>query len=170
MKRVISLLAALASLTWADGGKVQFQRKAGAFNITLFSSPATVRAGRTDFSVMVQKTSDQSAVLDADVRLRFVQRNETAISSVSAPARHDQATNKLLYAAHVDLNATGKWRVEITVQTPRDSALVTGDLDVESPEPKILQYWPYFMILPVAAFLFLVNQRLKRRRRAANRR
>jgi hypothetical protein len=167
--RIVSVLALVTTLALADGGKVQFQRKAGTFNITLFSTPSPVRVGRTDFSVMVQSTHGPDAVLNADVRLHFVQREANSIAEVSAPARHEKATNKLLYAAQVDLNATGKWRVEISVQTPRDSALVTGDLDVLPPEPALLAHWPYFAALPVVAFLFVLNQRLKRRRRAVNR-
>jgi len=167
--QIISLLLLLARFAQGDGGKVQFQRQAGVFNITLFSAPSTVRAGRTDFSVMVQNTANQSPILDADVRLHFTQRNAGSIASVSAPARHDQATNKLLYAAQIDLNSTGRWRVEISVQTKQDSALVTGDLDVQPPEPPLLAHWPYFVALPVVALLFALNQLLKRRRRVVNR-
>jgi hypothetical protein len=167
--RIVSLLALAATLTHADGGKVQFQRKAGAFNITLFSTPSLVRVGRTDFSVMVQSSTSPDPLLNADVRLHFVKREANSIAAVSAPARREKATNRLLYAAQVDLNSTGKWRVEISVQTPGDSALVTGDVDVLPPEPPLLAHWPYFAALPVVAFLFVLNQRLKRRRRAANR-
>jgi hypothetical protein len=165
--RLISLLA-LASLAFADGGKVQFQRKAGAFNITLFSTPTPVRAGRADFSVMVQKSGTETPVLDADVRLHLIKR-EDSIKEVSALARHEQATNKLLYAAQVDLNATGKWRVEISVQTASGSALVTGEIEVLPPVPPLLAHWPYFAVLPVLAILFAFNQVLKRRR-VSNRR
>jgi hypothetical protein len=166
---MIALPMLAAAFAFADGGKIQFQRKAGAFNITLFSSPSPVRVGRTDFSVMVQNTASSDPILNADVRLHFVQRGANSIAEVSAPARHEKATNKLLYAAPVDLNSTGSWRVEVSVQTARDSALVTGDLDVLPPEPPLLAHWPYFAALPVVAFLFVLNQRLKRRRRAVNR-
>lgn len=148
---------------------MQFQRKAGAFNITLFSTPAKVRAGLADLSVMVQKNGTETPVLDADVRLHLIKREANAIAEVSAPARHDQATNKLLYAAHVFLNATGKWRVEISVLNATESAIVTGELNVLPPEPPLLEYWPYFAILPVMAILFVFNRVLRRRRqRAAN--
>jgi hypothetical protein len=162
--RIAYLLVLAAALAFADGGKVQLQRKAGAFNITLFSTPSPVRVGRTDFSVMVQNIAGSNPILDAGVTLHFVQRGPNSIAEVSAPARHEKATDKLLYAAPVDLNATGKWRVEIEVQTRRDSALVTGDLDVWPPEPPLLAHWPYFVALPVVALLFAFNQRLKRRR------
>jgi len=167
--QIVSLLVLATTPAFGDGGKVQFQRKAGAFDITLFSTPSPVRVGRTDFSVMVQNVASSDPLLNADVRLHFVQRGANSIAEVSAPARHDKATNKLLYAAQVDLNSTGKWRVEISVQTSRDSALVTGDLDVLPPEPPLLAHWPYFVALPVVALLFALNQRLKRRRGAAHR-
>ena len=82
----------------------------------------------------------------------------------SPPLGKRRGVSQLLYAAPVDLNATGKWRVEVEVQTARDSALVTGDLDVLPPEPPLLAHWPYFVALPVVALLFALNQRLKRRR------
>lgn len=154
----------LAVSLHADGGKVQFQRKAGAFNITLFSTESSVRVGRSDLSVMVQNATDQSPVLDADVRLHLTRRDANSIWTISAPARHEQATNKLLYAAQMDLNTPGQYRVEISVATKKESALVTGELEVLPPEPPLLAHWPYFVALPVVALLFALNQRLKRKR------
>jgi len=153
---------------FADGGKVIFQRKAGAFDITLFAAETPVRVGRADLSVMVQTSSTKTPVLDADVRLHLVRREATTIAEVSAPARHEQATNKLLYAAMIDLNTPGQYRAEIAVQTKTESALVTGDLEVLPPEPPLLAHWPYFVALPIVALLFVLNQRLKLKRRAAN--
>jgi hypothetical protein len=167
--RLMFVLSVLASSLWADGGKLQFQRKAGAFSITLFTSPSPVRAGRADLSVMVQNNAGQSPILDADVRLHLVRRETKSISEISAPARREQATNKLLYAAQMDLNAPGHYRVEISVQTKNESALVTGDLEVLPPEPPLLAHWPYFVALPVVALLFVLNQRLKQKRRAVSR-
>jgi hypothetical protein len=169
MVRTLVMFLALTCIVCADGGKIQFQRKAGAFNVTLFSTPSPVRVGRADFSVMVQNAADQSSILDADVRIHLVRHDSRSISEVSAPARHEQATNKLLYAAQMDLNTAAKYRVEISVQNSRDSALVTGDIDVLPPEPPLLAHWPYFAALPLVALLFAINQRLKRRRLAANR-
>jgi hypothetical protein len=163
------LLSVVACSVWADGGKVLFQSKAGAFNITLFSAESPVRVGKVDFSVMVQNNADQSPVLDADVRLHLVRREANSISSVSAPARHEKATNKLLYAALLDLNSPGPYRIEISVETKKEQALVTGNLEVLPPEPPILAHWPYFVALPVVALLFVLNQRLKLKRRAASR-
>ena len=158
----------LAASLYADGGKVLFQRKAGAFNITLFAAESPVRVGRPDLSVMVQSNNDQSPVLDANVQLRLVRHDANAITDITAPAKHDQATNKLLYAASLEVNTPGHYRTEISVQTKSESALVTGDLDVLAPEPPLLAHWPYFIALPIVVLLFVLNQRLKLKRRAAN--
>jgi len=167
--RLIFLFSVLVSTVWADGGKLQFQRKAGAFNISLFSAASPVRAGRADLSVMVQNSADQSPILDADVNLHLVRRDANSISAVSAPARHEHATNKLLYAAQMDLNSPGQYRVEISVQTKKESAIVTGALEVLPPEPPILAHWPYFVALPVVVILFMLNQWLKQKRRVVSR-
>lgn len=164
----IVCLALMASALYADGGKVLFQSKAGAFHITLFAAESPVRVGRVDLSVMVQNVADESPVLDADVRIHLTRRDSNSISSVSAPAKHEQATNKLLYAAIMDLNTPGQYRAEISVETKKENALVTGNLEVAGPEPPILAHWPYFVALPIVALLFALNQRLKRRRRVAN--
>jgi hypothetical protein len=169
MPAKIVFLSLIASCLYADGGKVLFQRKAGAFNITLFAAESPVRVGRDDLSVMVQNAADQSPVLDAQVSLRLVRREATSISDVSAPLKHEKATNKLLYAATMDLNTPGQYRAEISVETKKDSALVTGNVEVLAPEPPLLAHWPYFVALPVVALLFALNQWLKVKRRAANR-
>jgi hypothetical protein len=168
MLRRIVLLSLFAAGLYADGGKVLFQRKAGAFDITLFAAESPVRAGRADLSVMVQSTSDKTPVIDADVMLHLVRHDANLIAEVSAPARHEKATNKLLYAANVDLNTTGQYRVEISVQTKKESALVTGELEVLAPQPPILAHWPYFIALPIVVLLFALNQWLKLRRRVRN--
>jgi hypothetical protein len=166
--RVAMLLGALCSLALADGGKLLFQRKVGAFNISLFATPSPIRVGRVDLSVMVQTSAGQTPVLDADVRLHLVRREPDSISTITAPARHEQATNKLLYAAPLDLKSPGRYRTEISIQTKSDSAIVTGDLEVLPPEPPLLAYWPYFVALPLVALLFALNQRLKRKRRGVS--
>lgn len=166
MRLVLAFL--LAASLYADGGKVLFQRKAGAFNITLFAAESPVRVGKPDLSVMVQSSSDQSPVLDASVQLRLVRHDANAITDITAPAKHEQATNKLLYASTLDLNTPGRYRAEISVQTKKESALVTGDLDILPPEPPLLAHWPYFIALPIVVLLFVLNQRLKQKRRAVN--
>ncbi len=166
MRLALGLL--IATSLYADGGKVLFQRKAGAFNITLFAAESPVRVGKPDLSVMVQNNADQSPVLDANVQLRLIRRDANSIADITAPAKHENATNKLLYAATLDLNTPGHYRAEISVQTKKESALVTGELDVLEPEPPLLAHWPYFLALPIVVLLFVLNQRLKLKRRAAN--
>ena len=167
LRRTVWLLLCASSL-FADGGKVLLQRKDGPLSITLFAAESPVRVGKADLSVMVQNTADQSPVLDADVRLRLVRHDAGTISDVLAIAKHQNATNKLLYAAMLDVNNPGAYRVEISVETKKGNALVTGPLEVLPPEPPLLAHWPYFIALPIVVLLFVLNQRLKLKRRAAS--
>ena len=66
----IVCLALMASALYADGGKVLFQSKAGAFQHYAVCAESPVRVGKADLSVMVQNVADESPVLDADVRMR----------------------------------------------------------------------------------------------------
>lgn len=168
MKRGLLLLL-LPAILGADGGKVLFQRKAGAFDITLFATESPVRVGRSDLSVMIQDSATKNPILDAEVSIHLFRRETATITEISAPARHDQATNKLLYAAELNVSEPGNYRAEISVQTKTESALVTGDVEVAPPEPPLVAHWPYFALPLVFILLFVLNQRLKQRRRAANR-
>jgi hypothetical protein len=148
----------------ADGGKVQFQRQAGPFLITLFSDPSEVHVGRVDLSVLCQKSDDKSTILDAKVFLHLTKPGGAEIVEFTLPASHEAATNKTLYAAHLDLPTTGKWKVKVDTRRGSDEASVTGDLNVLPKEPVLVTYWPFFVIVPLIALLFAINRRLKRGR------
>ncbi len=92
---------------FADGGTLLFRKPAGPFVLTAFSSPAPLRVGRADLSIMVQKENDQSTVLDAVVSVRLKRSVGGTIVEIVAPATHARATNKLLYAANVTLPSAG---------------------------------------------------------------
>lgn len=148
----------------ADGGKVQLQKQAGPFLITVFSDPSEVRVGRVDLSVLCQKSEDKSAVLDAKVFLHLTKPGGAEIVEFTVPASHDAATNKTLYAAHLDLPAAGKWKVKVDVRRDGDEASVTGDLNVLPKQPLLVTYWPFFVLVPLIALLFAINRRLRRGR------
>jgi len=150
---------------WADGGAVLVQKQAGPFRITIFGPSADLRAGKTDISIMVQKSSDKSPVLDAKVNVRLRRTGPEGISEVYAPATHARATNKLLYAANVTIPSAGKWALSATVDAGQSNAEVASDLNVLEPEPAVEAYWPYFVTPLALVVLFLLNRRLKRNRR-----
>jgi hypothetical protein len=158
------LLLGGTHLLWADGGKVQLQKEAGPFLITLFSDPSEVRIGRVDLSVLCQKSGDKSTILDAKVFLHLTKPGGAEIVEFTLPASHEAATNKTLYAAHLDLPSPGKWKVKVDVRRGGDEASVSGDLNVLPKEPLLVSYWPFFVIVPLIALLFAINRRLRRGR------
>jgi hypothetical protein len=148
----------------ADGGKVQLQKQAGPFVITLFSDPSVPRVGRVDLSVLCQKSDDKSTVLDAKIFLHLRKPGGAEIVEFTLPANHESATNKTLYAAHLDLPSAGKWKVRVDARRGSDEASVTGDLNVLPKEPLLVTYWPFLVMPLLIALLFAFNRRLRRGR------
>lgn len=157
---------ALASgVLFADGGTLQFRKTAGPFVVTVFSEPVPVRAGKADLSVMVERASDQSSVQDGHVLLRLRKMESGNVVEIAAPATHERATNKLLYAAAVTLPSAGIWQMTVDVREKGESASATGELEVSAEEPPLIQHWPLFAIVPLMILFFVLNQWLKSRRR-----
>src|SRR5690348_13159534 len=103
LKQTRLLLALAPILLYGDGGTLVFKKQAGPLTISIFGSPQPLRVGRADLSVMVQQTNDRSTILDATVKLHLSRSAAGEISDIFAPATHANATNKLLYAARVNL-------------------------------------------------------------------
>lgn len=164
---LLLLLAVLAfgPLLRADGGGIVLQKRSGPFILTLFSDPSPVRVGRVDLSVMCQKADDNSPVLDATVLLHLRRPgNSNEIVEFTLPAKHENASNKLLYAAAVNLPSPGTWRVIVDVKRKETEASLMGSLPVLAKQVAIVAYWPFFIIVPLAALLFAINRRLRRGR------
>jgi hypothetical protein len=159
------LLLSGGQLLRADGGGVVLQKQAGPFLLTVFSDPSQVRVGRVDLSVLCQKSDGGGAtLLDAKVFLHLTKPGGAEIVEFTLPATHEAATNKTLYASHLDLPTPGKWKVKVDVRRGSEEASVTGDLNVLPKEPLLVTYWPFFVMLPLIALLFAVNRRLRKRR------
>jgi hypothetical protein len=152
-------------LLLADGGTVQFRGPAGPFEVTVFASPAPVRIGSTDLSVLIKKPATDATVLDADVSFHLVKSVDGKIIEVTTRATHDKATNKLLYAANTRIPANGSWRVDVLIKQGGTAAQLSGRMQVLPPQPPLEKYWAYFALLPLLAILFAISQRLKRQRR-----
>jgi hypothetical protein len=153
------------SLLRSDGGTLQFQKQIGSLIITVFSTPAPLRVGAADFSVMVQKAADHSSVLDADVKVALLRSTRDRVLEITAPAKRAQATNKLLYAAHINLPSTGAWRLAARVTEQGTQVEASGDVTVLPAEAPAKAYWPYFALIPMAVLMFALNQWLKSKRR-----
>jgi hypothetical protein len=164
LPRLLSLFCLLAAHMFADGGVIQFRRESGPFLVTLFTSPAPLRSGRGDLSVLVESAKDHQPVLDAAVSIELHQNGRPA---VIARATRAAATNKLLYAALPDIPTPGSWDVVISVAHGDTQVKVRGTLEILPALPAIVTYWPYFVAVPILIALFVLNQRLKARSHAA---
>lgn len=154
-----------AVLLFADGGTLVFRKPAGPFIVTAFSSPAPVRVGAADLSVMLQKAADRSTVLDARVAVHLLKSDGGKIVEIVVPATRAQSANKLLYAARATLPSAGQWRLDVLATALNESVTASGVLAVLPLQPPLMKYWPWIAIAPLALLLFLMNQWLKARRR-----
>jgi hypothetical protein len=144
---------------FADGGTVQFRRQAGPFWITLFTSPAPLRPGAVDLSVLLEAEATRQPLLDAVVQIAIRKDNRT----INLDATRAQATNKLLYASQADIPSPGRWDVNVVVDRNGQQGAAAGTLLVLDPLPPIFMYWPYFAVVPVFIVLFAIHQFLRHR-------
>jgi len=184
------LLTALAMMLTphvarGDGGIVQLHETRGPFSVTVFVSPEAVSGGLTDVSVLVQSQKNGDVVLDADVSLSLVPPEGVAMNEsdpfcgpsgggaalqsgnmmmhpLTGRATRGQASNKLLYAALLKLDAAGNWRLNVTVSRGSDSARFDCLLPVTTASAKLSGLWPYLAFPPIAIAAFAVNQKLRK--------
>src|SRR5262249_18954164 len=89
---VLIVMSLLTSISHADGGVVMCQRLSAPFDITLFVNEMPLRPGPADLSVLVERTNEHSAILDADV---FIELEHQAGTIIHAEAARRQARNEL---------------------------------------------------------------------------
>src|SRR5262249_8693772 len=94
------------------GGEVRLMEKAGPVVITVFRDATPLRVGPVDLSVMVQDRDSGRPILDAEVTVRLREHGAGG-PSILTQATRQNATNKLLYAALVDLPAPGLWELQV---------------------------------------------------------
>ena len=151
----------------ADGGTVQFRKSVGPFSITVFTTPSPLRSGPVDISLMIQSSDNQQPLLDCATEVQLRKEGEVSIRS---EATHGAAQNKLSYAAQVRVPKSGVWDLDVTIRRGDDSAKVSGAITVAASNPFLLVYWRSLAIPPILISLFALNQWLKRRRTAGQKR
>jgi hypothetical protein len=157
----------------------------GAFLVTVFVSPAPAYGGLADVSVLIQHRTSGEVILDADVGLAVDPPNglSTAPSEplcglpptgdafllpdiqdlqAIVPATRQQAANKLLYAAGLNLNAAGYWRLHVYVSRGSDREHFDCLLPVAGTSAYLSGLWLYLAFPPIVIAAFAINQRLRR--------
>jgi hypothetical protein len=157
-----SLIPHPSSLARADGGAVRLRERAGAYQVTIFTSPTPLRAGLVDVSVLVQDAATGECLPQARVILRLTSRATGDV--LESPATVEAATNKLLRAAAFQLPQAGRWDVEAAIDGPCGRANVRLEIEAQEPSPRWLGYWPWFSWPAGAVALFAVHEMLARRR------
>jgi hypothetical protein len=145
------------------GGEVRLMEKAGPFVITVFSDPTPLRVGPVDISVMVQDGDSGRPILDAEVTVRLQERG-TGGPPIITQATRQNATNKLLYAAPVNLPAPGLWALQVTTQYQEQAADVTCIVTAAAPRSTLRSRWPYAAIVSAMSVGVALHQRHRRRR------
>ena len=155
------LILLAAGVARGDAGTMRLSQSAGPFQITLFTAPTPLRVGRADVSVMVLAGDERSPVLDADVQVTL-RGTDVAGPEQTAMATHAAATNKLLYAAALDVPTAGRWTLTARVHAGAHTAAVACEVDVAPPQAHVLTFWPYLVLPAVGIALFALHQWLTR--------
>jgi hypothetical protein len=128
---------------------------------------------------MVQRSDSSDAILDATVNLTFTAPTSSVVepaeqvcspseavshsSQFTVPATRQQASNKLLYAARVTLDAVGNWRLQALVESGSDRVKIGCDIPVGSSRGRLASLLPCLILPPLLVALFAVNQGLRLR-------
>jgi hypothetical protein len=157
----LSVLFLSPSLAAADGGAVRLSERNGNYQITVFTSPAPLRAGPVDISVFIQNALSLEPVSAMKVTINATRRDSPDVV-IHHPATTDAATNKLYYAAAFDLPEPGWYALEVSIAGALGDAHVQFDLDAAEPLPAWLAMWPWVGWPALAILLFGIHQLLVR--------
>ena len=168
----------------ADGGIIRLRETQGPFSVTIFSSPDATAGRAADLSVLIQGRETGKAILDANVTFSLsppeglaMKQSDVicslpggALSSAdgvnnqaNVRATREQASNKLLYAAPVKLNAPGDWKLHVLVSRGTDNARFDCLFPVTLKSGELTGVWPYLLLPPLIVLTFAANQWLRRR-------
>jgi hypothetical protein len=150
----ILLVFLSASSAFGDGGTLRLSQERGGVRVSVFTSPTPLRPGIIDVSVLVQDGRG-NVRLGVPVRVRAWPEGEPG-SCVEAEATAELATNKLMRAAHLELDRPGRWHLSVRVEA------VEAECDVElgaaPPSWWELAPWVGWPFAVVAMFLLFFSR------------
>jgi hypothetical protein len=162
---VLTLLAWLGTTSVArgDGGTVRCSRQVEGYQVTVFTEPTPLRAGRVDFSILVQDAAGQARPDVPVVVEVYPHRDPTW--RWSAGASREEATNKLFRAVNLNLSEEGRWHIHVIIWHDPAPLCVEFDLDVGEPPPAWLDVAPWVGLPVAVVLLFALHRWLVRRQR-----
>ena len=174
---VLVLFSLAAACCYGDGGAVITRQTIDGLLVTVFASPAPLRAGPVDVSVLVQK--GEKPVLDALVDISWQANSassgdwlppcctmESGIERI--PALRGHSNNRFLYSGVVPMKTAGPSVLKIRVLEGGREILLSCNLDVRRPLPPLLAFWPWLAFPPVAIAGFVLHQKLSRPRQRSS--
>jgi hypothetical protein len=169
----------LPSIASAHGGAVQMQKKAGPFQITVFSQPGVISAGPVDLSVLVQRDQQSNPILDADVVVGLFPVDEKTDSKAWQPpycamdnsqslnkmtSQRAAAGNQLVYEVLAKIPSPGQWLLRVQVKEEGNIGVAETQITVGDPPTPWTTYWPLFAfpVLAITGFCILSASRSSR--------
>ena len=113
-----------------DGDIVRAQEVSGPFRISVFTAPDPVEAGDFEVAVLVQDARNSSVILDGDVELNVELSGKSVANPEFVRATREQAQNKILQAASLDLPNAGETVLHVAVRRGSDRGQITCLLHV----------------------------------------
>jgi hypothetical protein len=147
----------------ADGGTIRLSEEKGGYRITVFTTPTPLRAGPVDISVLVQEAATGEPASEVQITIKAEWRGSPDMT-LHHRATKEAATNKLFYAATLDLPEPGWYSLEVSIDGALGEAQVRFEVDAAEPLPSWLAMspwvgWPILVIL-----LFIIHKLLVRRK------
>ena len=141
------------------GGKMQVASvDAGAFKLTVWTSPDPARTGEVHVATAVASAESALPVLDAEVFIRLTPQDNQG-AALSEQATTEEATNQFLYEAIFDVSTEGLYEVTVTVVgVDGEQGEISFALPVESGPPLILGIVGLValsVVTGIAVFLYL---------------
>lgn len=182
MRVLLAIFFLTGTALFGDGGTVVARTSKNDLAVTVFASPSPLRAGRADFSVLVQDVRTREPISGARVSVLLddggenprdkdwaVLCNELNGLGTRADASTEHSVNRWLYSAFVGIPAPGRWELRVDVETPAGArAEVVQILEIQPPAPPLLAWWPFLAIVPVGIMLYAWRRKLLGLRRLTN--
>jgi hypothetical protein len=147
----------------ADGGALRCSERVGDLRVSVFSSPAVLRVGMIDVSVLVQDADTQEICDDVPVSVRLESVDGVAIP-LQETATSAAATNRLFKTALFEVSTAGTWRATVSLSDASSATPISLDLEIVPPPPPWLQLAPWIGWPFAVVAMFLVHQRLAARK------
>lgn len=150
----------------ANGGTVQISSQpAGPYQVSVFTAPSPITVGMVDVSVLVQKPGSTDLVEGVQVTVTADPVGHTGEAG-EFEATHEQATNKLYYAADVPLQSEGRWRIGVQLSGAQGEGATSFEVDA-TPEslldrPLTVALLVAVPVLAVLAWLLGSGRKLSR--------